>query len=69
MWKRVIHILLGNIDHIAAQPCIVEPCVLKPVKRLLLHSQCVTNIVVSQAFSSWSNVNVGRLRFDQHLVK
>ncbi len=32
-----------------------------------LHSQCVTNIQVSQAFSSWSNV--GRLRFDQHLVK
>ncbi len=33
----------------------------------LLHSQCVTNIEVSQAFSSWSNV--GWLRFDQHLVK
>ncbi len=32
-----------------------------------LHSQCVTNIEVGQAFSSWSNV--GRLRFDQHLVK
>ncbi len=32
-----------------------------------LHSQCVTNIEVSQAFSSWSNV--GQLRFDQHLVK
>ncbi len=32
-----------------------------------VHSQCVTNIEVSQAFFSWSNV--GRLRFDQHLVK
>ncbi len=31
-----------------------------------LHSQCVTNIEVSKAFSSWSNV--GRLRFDQHLT-
>ena len=27
----------------------------------------MTNIEVSQAFSSWSNV--GRLRYDQHLVK
>ena len=34
---------------------------------LTLHSQCVTNIEASQSFSSWSNV--GRLRFDQHLVK
>ena len=34
---------------------------------LSVHSQCVTNIEVSQAFSTWSNV--GRLRFDQHLVK
>ena len=32
-----------------------------------MHSQCVTNIEVSQTFSSWSNI--GRLRFDQHLVK
>ncbi len=31
------------------------------------HSQCVTKIEVSHAFSSRSNV--GRLRFDQHLVK
>ncbi len=32
-----------------------------------LHSQSVTNIEVSQAFSSWSNV--GQLKFDQHLDK
>ena len=29
-----------------------------------IHSQCVTNIEVGHALSSWSNV--GRLRFDQH---
>ncbi len=32
-----------------------------------LHSQCMAYIEVSQAFVSWSNV--GRLSFDQHLVK
>ena len=32
-----------------------------------IHSQCVTSIEISQAISSWSNV--GRLRFEQHLVK
>ncbi len=32
-----------------------------------MHLQCVTNIEVSQTFKSSSNV--GRLRFDQHLVK
>ncbi len=39
----------------------------KTIALTKVHSQCVTNIEVSQAFSSWSNV--GRPRFDQHLVK
>ncbi len=43
--------------------------ILKPLAAVVevKHSQCVTNIEDSQAFPSRSNV--GRLRFDQQLVK
>ena len=59
---------LSRYDRVAivTLPTLLRTCPTLSAKNIL-HSQCVTNLEVSQAFSSSSNV--GRLKFDQHLVK